>query len=1223
MRITKLSNGKIGGSIIGAIHPAVEYPYEFTKELTDNELEENNKMFLEEIERNKRRESLKKMKQSSLLSFISKTPQGKSTVGRSLQSNGSQSEDKRSNTKVQQEKRKDIESPISDQMKKRRRIVSSDEEEEMEPRRRSSIRHKIMLDFDANNENTKAEKIEEMEVDKEDLIGKYERKINFVPSDYELNEGMIEPQTTTTNVDKQFIHKIKKENLIKTNNSLVKNRFTHENFDFLKEKYLKDAMERRPDHPNYDPSTLFIPSSFIKSLTPGMTQWWKIKSENFDKLLFFKVGKFYEFYHMDAMTVVKELNLTFMKGDYAHCGFPEIMHEKYSEILVNRGYAVVRIEQTETPNMMKERLSMKAHGTRRKPHEKVVRREICRIITLGTATYSPSTSNMKLLDQDKCDEKKVEEECLPKNLDNNTYLYAMTVREIIGEKFEVTFCFIDTTIGLLKCGEVIEENSRLDNLSYYFIQCPPSEMLISKKTNLKIMESLKRFGFQVRQLNYDSDKITLDIVKNQIKRREYYQENVSYEKFENYIFDKKERYFSFKILADYLETSLIDRVTLNRLDIIEIIDGVKNDEKEKKGDKFMIIDETTLNQLEIFENSFDQSTNNTLYSMLNNCSTHMGRRLLRIWLCRPLISKELIISRSIAIQVIMSLDEENRSDFRLQLSKLPDLERLLHRINSISMKKFEDDPNSRCIMFDDRIYKKREVMDFVQLINSFELIENQLKLFFQGDNHKLLRNSKLFNELFDENNFKLFTKVLSKISNSFDHKDAIKEGVIRPRSGVDETYDESLRKIESVTEDLNEYLLKQQTIFGCNSIKYISTNISTTKNGKYLLEIPDNVAKNVHKVGDEEYEIQSTRKGFKRFYTFELRQLINRLDEAEKECNVILKDLTRIVFSTFFNKIDEFQVNWKEDNLITFFSNPNFVNQNIWTYYSSIIALLDVLLSLSEYGLKSNANSICFAEIQDENFDNRKLFIESGTYPLMAGDYIPNTITLDTKSKQLLLVTGPNMGGKSTLLRQVATTVLMAQIGCPLPAEKVVISPPIDQIFTRIGGSSGDRLMSGQSTLYIELMETSNILKRATNRSLILMDELGRGTATFDGSSIAFSVITYLINHVQCFTLFSTHYHQLVNEITNLNFKSTNLNEENRKLVWVGHMEFVYDETTGNVTFLYTLGEGAAEKSHGYNVAKMAGVPLHLLKIGYEKSNEFESDYRLISNFRQKCLKNY
>jgi len=199
------------------------------------------------------------------------------------------------------------------------------------------------------------------------------------------------------------------------------------------------------------------------------------------------------------------------------------------------------------------------------------------------------------------------------------------------------------------------------------------------------------------------------------------------------------------------------------------------------------------------------------------------------------------------------------------------------------------------------------------------------------------------------------------------------------------------------------------------------------------------------------------------------------------------------------------------------------------------------------------------------------------------------------------MYSGPNMGGKSTLLRQTCLLIILAQIGCFVPAEECIITP-IDRIFTRLGAL--DRILLRQSTFFVELAETTAALRGATRRSLVIMDELGRGTSTFDGTAIASATVRHLVENNKCLSLFATHYHSLLDEW-----------KEN-KFVRLGHMECIVDdkgnkeedaEIDNKITFLYTLGAGSCPRSFGINVASLALLPEEVLSKAKRISSDYES----------------
>ncbi|MCE2407098.1 MAG: hypothetical protein J4G19_06305 [Pseudomonadales bacterium] len=215
-----------------------------------------------------------------------------------------------------------------------------------------------------------------------------------------------------------------------------------------------------------------------------------------------------------------------------------------------------------------------------------------------------------------------------------------------------------------------------------------------------------------------------------------------------------------------------------------------------------------------------------------------------------------------------------------------------------------------------------------------------------------------------------------------------------------------------------------------------------------------------------------------------------------------------------------------------------------------------------------------------------------GRHPVLDADssatFVPNSIEL-TPLRRMLIVTGPNMGGKSTYMRQIALLVIMAYTGSFIPAEAAEIGP-VDQIFTRIGAS--DDLAGGRSTFFVEMSETANILHNATSNSLILLDEIGRGTSTYDGLSLAISIAEDLLERVGAFTLFATHYFELT-ALANDQNTAANV-----------HMDAV--QHRGNVAFLHTVKDGATSKSYGIDVAKLAGVLPNVIRKARKRLTDLE-----------------
>ena len=254
---------------------------------------------------------------------------------------------------------------------------------------------------------------------------------------------------------------------------------------------------------------------------------------------------------------------------------------------------------------------------------------------------------------------------------------------------------------------------------------------------------------------------------------------------------------------------------------------------------------------------------------------------------------------------------------------------------------------------------------------------------------------------------------------------------------------------------------------------------------------------------------------------------------------------------------------------------------------AKMIALLDVI---SSFAVVSESNNYVRPVLNNE----KKVIIKDSRHPVVEkvldGEFVSNDIIFDNGC-DIKLITGPNMAGKSTYMRQMAIIVIMAQIGCFVPAKEAYL-PIFDKIFTRIGAS--DDLVSGESTFMVEMMEANKAIMEATENSLILFDELGRGTATYDGMSLAWSIIEYIHDNIKAITLFSTHYHELtVLENTKKHLKNIHVSAY---------------EKDGNITFLHKIEDGSADKSYGLHVAKLANLPDKLIKRAGEILKQYENN---------------
>uniref|UniRef100_A0A3P9H107 DNA mismatch repair protein n=1 Tax=Oryzias latipes TaxID=8090 RepID=A0A3P9H107_ORYLA len=979
----------------------------------------------------------------------------------------------------------------------------------------------------------------------------------------------------------------------------------HEKLEWLQEGKRKDGKRRRQTDEDYDPTSLYVPEDFLNRITPGMRRWWQLKSEMFDTVIFYKVGKFYELYHMDAVIGVNELGLTFMKGTWAHSGFPEIGFARFSDVLVHKGYKVARVEQTETPEMMEARCKAMAKPSK---FDRVVRREVCRIITRGTQTYSvldgaPSESQSKFLLSLK---EKAEEE-------SSGHCRAYGV------------CFVDTSVGYFHVGQFPDDRhcSRLRTLIAHFA---PAEVLFEKgNPSVETRKILKASLSSALQEGLHGGSQFWDAQKTlkTLSEEDYFKESAGEEKqtggsflptllkkmtseSDSLCLSPKEGYeLALSALGGcifYLKKCLVDKELLSMANFEEYVPVDVEMAKAAGPSSFfaqtrlrMILDGVTLANLEIFQNGSGR-TEGTLLERLDTCSTPFGKRLLKQWLCAPLCNPTAIKDRLDALEDLMGAQAQATEAAEL-LKKLPDLERLLSKIHSIGTPlKGKDHPDSRAVLYEEVTYSKRKIADFLSALEGFKTMQEIISNFAQVSakfGSKLLR--QLVSLKTEEGGlFPDLSAELKRWDTAFDHQKARSTGVITPKAGFDPEYDQALAGIRSCERELNDYLERQKKRLGCKGMAFWGTG----KN-RFQMEVPDSVLeRNI----PEEYEVKSTKKGCKRYVTKETERLFSQLQGLEEKRDAALKDCMRRLFYNFDK------------------------NYGDWKTSVECMAVLDVLLAMSRYS-QGGDGPMTRPEVElPEDGDQAVPFINlvgsrhpCVTKTFFGDDFIPNDIYIGCPGNgdgleeegcaSFVLVTGPNMGGKSTLMRQCGLVVILAQLGCYVPAESFRFTP-VDRVFTRLGAS--DRIMAGESTFFVELSETASILHHATKHSLVLLDELGRGTATYDGTAIASAVVKELAEKVCCRTLFSTHYHSLVEDYAN------------NPAVRLGHMACMVeneceDPSQETITFLYKFISGACPKSYGFNAARLANLPEEVIQSGHKKAREFERSTVSLRLFKKLC----
>lgn len=1075
-------------------------------------------------------------------------------------------------------------SDSSEPVRKRRRLVleydcEDSADEEFKPEKVESDSDSMSSGIDENELSDLEPESEELSpVKKEKKIRKRTKtkpnSVSIIPTSF--NRSPVSSDTKA----KLSMFSSSENSKSKSKEDREEKIWPHLKFDWLKSHQRKDIKGRSPSHPDYDPRTLLVPESFKKTLTPALRQWWEMKAHHFDTILFFKVGKFYELYHMDAVIAVNELGILYMRGEFAHAGFPEISYGRYSDILIRKGYKVARIEQTETPQMMEERCKQMAKPSK---FDRVVTREICRITTKGTRTFGFQESD-------------------PENI-CNAYLLALTEKEHGTNSGSSIYgvCFIDTSIGKFHIGQFVDDRncSRLRTLMAHY---PPAQILSEKgtisqkteqvlnscansalkeilKSQSEFWDSSKTLQFLVEGKYFADDKnvcIWPDAIKMIIDPNDALCQTAN----ENYELGCK----ALGACVWYLNECCIeeDILTLRNFEIYKPVDGeIMKNETPFISRQYMVLDGVTLKNLEILNNSTN-TTEGTLLETLDYCNTMFGKRLLYQWLCSPLCNPKIISDRLNAIEDLQKIQEIIPDVVKI-MRTLPDLERLLNKIHTQGLCHKSDHPDSRAVFFEAETYSKRKICDFLSILDGFKTATEIIQHF--QNYHSNFKSSILQECVTLESEGGIFPQLKDRLlyfDNSFDHEMAKRDGKIIPSAGIDKEYDAAMEEIEETKKEFESYLRIQRNIFSCKVVYFGNGR------NRYQLEVPENAVK----YATDEYELQSQRKGFKRYWTPTIKELLTKLMSAEDHRNAALKDIMRRIFSAFDS------------------------GRKQWEAAIHCLSTLDVFMSLTQYSLSSQI-PLCRPEfvINNEPF----LEIKESRHPVLlkyftGDDFIPNDICIGLSestenmqsTQRLILVTGPNMGGKSTLMRQVGLIVIMAQMGCYVPAEKCCLTP-VDRIFTRLGAS--DRITSGESTFYVELSETSSILQHATKHSLVLLDELGRGTSTYDGTGIACAVVHELASSVRCCTLFSTHYHSLVDEF---------LDHPNVKL---GHMACMVeneneDPTQETITFLYKFVDGACPKSYGFNAAQLAGIPEEITRLAYYKAKELENSIHTIKLFR-------
>ncbi len=806
------------------------------------------------------------------------------------------------------------------------------------------------------------------------------------------------------------------------------------------------------------------------ALSPMMQQYMDIKEGYKDCILFFRLGDFYEMFFEDALTCVRELELTLtgkqcgLEERAPMCGIPFHSAENYVGKLVEKGYKVAICEQVEEAGATKG----------------IVKREVVQIVTPGTISGGASVSEK-----------------------DNIYIASVFMN---GEAVGLSYC--DVSTGEMYSTEITGEDA--------------VETLINEVVSVGVKEII--FNKDLSEV-FDKNNVE-DLTKAYLNPVP-----VSYFDIENAREIILKQTEAPSILALGLEGK--NHVTVSIGGLLLYIKETQKNTMDHLSDiniyqigSHMSLDKATIRNLELVETLYDKTVKGSLLGTLDKTETAMGGRKLKKWIKEPINNADLIIERHEGVEELLD-NFLLRNHLKESLKHIYDFERLVGKIVSGTA-------NGK---------------DLIALRNSIAILP-EIKNDLQDG------TSRILNSLYTE--IDTLEEIYNLVENSICEEPPyqIKEGGLI-KEGFSNELDEMKYSIKHAKDWINELEGKEREATGIKNLK-----VRFNKVFGYFIE----VTKSAYDLIPEHYIRKQTLVNAERFVTAELKDMEVLVLNAEGKINALELEI--------FNQIkDEIKGHIKAIKKT-----------------SKAISTLDVLVSFAQ--VSSN-----YGYVRPTITVGDDIIIENGRHPVIEntikdGLFVPNDLKINGRDQSMLLITGPNMAGKSTYMRQNAIIVLMAQIGCFVPCDKAEIGV-CDRIFTRIGAS--DNLAQGQSTFFVEMSELAYILKNSTSKSLVILDEIGRGTSTYDGLSIAWAIVEYLCKDKEkTRTLFATHYHELTvleNKVDGFKNLTVDISEED-----------------GEIVFLHKIKEGSASRSYGIHVADLAGVPSALLEMAEEKLKELESE---------------
>ena len=830
--------------------------------------------------------------------------------------------------------------------------------------------------------------------------------------------------------------------------------------------------------------------------TPLMRQYNAIKQQVPHALLLFRLGDFYELFYEDAIIAARELQITLTsrnreKGQpIPMCGVPYHAVDGYLARLIRAGFKVAICEQMEQPG----------------PGKKLVRREVSRVITPGTAT------DVSVLDARE-----------------NNFLAAAShnvAQSTIG------LALVDLSTGEFLATE-FSGNRAEESLRDELQLLRPRETLLPRPQQL--FETAKTSlldgagGVETR-------------LEDWIFQRDY-AERILREQFGVAeltgfgLDDHPQAQSAAGAIIHYLRENAArgEGDAAPSVEALRHLDRIRYYEQHDT----LVLDPVSVRNLELLSPIFTEETKSTgpttLIAALDSTVTGMGARLLRSWMLRPLIDPDAIASRLEAVEHLLK-QTVVRGEIRKELRGIQDLERLTSRITL-------------------GLASPRELLVLRKSLAQLPVLKKFLTPPQSGGSDLI----RILYEEIDE-----LTDIRERLEKALSDEPpavATEPGMIR--SGYHAELDELRNLSQHSKQIIASMEERERKRTGINSLKIRFNQVFG-----YYIEISKPNLPNA----PADYERKQTLVNAERFTSLELKEYERKILAADERILEIERQLFVDLRSSIAAKASRLRKT------------------------ASAIAQLDVLASFAKLAADRNYT-------RPEFNSTGELLIVAGRHPVIEellkqkGErFVPNDLCFEPGRQQLLLITGPNMGGKSTYLRQAALIVLMAQMGSFVPARQARL-PITDRIFTRIGAS--DNLARGRSTFLVEMSEVATILHHATPSSLVLLDEVGRGTATFDGLSIAWAVVEHLQKNTRARTLFATHYHELT-ELAEL-------------LPTVKNVHVSVKETPNEIIFLRRVEPGSADKSYGIEVARLAGLPRSVIERAREVLKRHEQSEHELS----------